>query len=120
MITAGNRARGTGSRRATGRCEICGRLAYGGAELCGVCQDGVNALDEVYRLGDCRGSALPKRDARALDRWLRRRERTETLRRAAQWVRRWLWLPELVIVGAGLLVIGTALWGMALAWLTGW
>lgn len=70
---------------ATGRCEVCARLAYHRAKLCRICTAQLAYDAQVRALGYPRRQAETA-ESRALHRWLSRQERRAVARGARDWL----------------------------------
>jgi len=72
-----------------------------GRAYCLRCEEEIDGLAEM--------AAEKEKKEEPHHRELRQAEAVHNFRRAARWVRRWLWLPELVFVLGVILYLGTAL-----------
>ena len=91
----------------------CRALTLDGLPYCFRCEEELSALNEMARLKDAR--AVRRRAAS----WLKHEERCARFRGAGQFVRRWLWLPELAICGGAVLYVACVYAWLFLRWV-GW
>lgn len=101
----------------------CGGVATVDSEVGIFC---TRCWDEITALRAMAAAEREKHEAQELRRLCRREERrlaresaVEQFRRAARFVGKWLWVPELVFVGGVLLYLG-AVYGYALLDWLGW
>lgn len=104
--------------RSIGTCRVinCGKPATVNAEdgiYCRECYEEIGALLEWEQ------RQQEKREARELHWLLWRQEWKQRIRRAARWVYRWLWVPELVLVVAVVSYLGAVYSVLWLIWM-GW
>ncbi len=75
--------------------------------------------EEIAARGERGRADREKREACELHKLLRKEERREQFRRMGSWAAKWLWVPNLVIVGGALLYLGFVFGAMFLAWMVG-
>jgi hypothetical protein len=89
--------------------EGCNRMAWND-DFCPRCEDEIRALEAMAE-GDAMRLARAM-NAAELRKYLARKQRAESFRRAGRFVAKWLWVPNLIAIAGVLLYLGWV-WGAA-------